>query len=76
MEKKPKDPGVAAALTSLGTHKALADALGISRAAISQWTRIPAEKVLRVERITGVPRTVLRPDLYPREPRQPTEASA
>jgi DNA-binding transcriptional regulator YdaS (Cro superfamily) len=66
MSKKPKDPGVAAALTSVG-NKALADGLNITRAAVSQWTRVPAEQVLKVERITGVPRTVLRPDLYPRE---------
>mgnify|MGYP002721069339 CR=1 FL=1 len=39
--------------------------LKLSRGAVSQWTQIPAERVLEVERITGVPRHQLRPDLYP-----------
>ena len=37
----------------------------ISQQAISQWARVPAERVLEVERVTGVPRSELRPDLYP-----------
>ncbi len=39
-------------------------ALGLSRGAVSQWTRIPAERVLEVERVSGVAREILRPDLY------------
>lgn len=39
-------------------------ALGLSRGAVSQWTRVPAERVLEVERVSGVPREILRPDLY------------
>jgi DNA-binding transcriptional regulator YdaS (Cro superfamily) len=46
---------------------------GLSRAlsgkitpqAVSQWKQVPAERVLDVERATGVPRHRLRPDLYP-----------
>ena len=46
---------------------------GLSRAlngeitpqAVSQWKQVPAERVLDVERATGVPRHKLRPDLYP-----------
>lgn len=46
---------------------------GLSRAlneeitpqAIAQWKHVPAERVLMVERATGVPRHRLRPDLYP-----------
>lgn len=36
---------------------------------ISKWEngRIPAERVLDVERITGIPRHRLRPDIYPEE---------
>lgn len=40
-------------------------ALGLSRGAASQWRRIPAERVLEVERLTGLAREILRPDLYP-----------
>ena len=35
--------------------------------AISQWRQVPPLRVLAVERITGVSRTELRPDLYPSE---------
>lgn len=43
----------------------LAKKLGIRHPAIYQWKRIPAERVLDVERETGIPRGELRPDLYP-----------
>ena len=39
-------------------------ALGLSRGAVSQWTRVPAERVLEVERVSGVSREILRPDLF------------
>lgn len=62
-----KSPGVRAALEAAKTATAIADGLGISRAAVSQWVEIPAERVIQVERLTGVHRSVLRPDLYPQE---------
>lgn len=51
------------------TQHRLAEALGITQGAVWQWTkkRVPAERVLDFERITGIPRTVIRPDLYPSE---------
>lgn len=48
-----------------GLQASLAKELGITRGAISKWKRVPAERVLEVERILGVPRHMLRPDLYP-----------
>jgi DNA-binding transcriptional regulator YdaS (Cro superfamily) len=49
-----------------GGPQALARSLSkITSQAISQWKRVPAERVLEVERATGVPRYLLRPDLYP-----------
>lgn len=56
-----------------GTRDALAAALGISGPAISSWTRIPAERVLEIERLTGVHRHELRPDLYPDPPAEAAE---
>jgi len=47
-----------------GVNK-IAKALGISHQAVLQWTRCPPRRVLAIERITGVPRHALRPDLYP-----------
>ena len=43
---------------------ALAHELGITRSAVSQWKKIPAERVLQIEKITGIPRHELRSDLY------------
>jgi len=51
------------------TQAQLAAKFGVRPPAICKWEqrRIPAERVLEVERITGVPRQELRPDLYPLE---------
>ena len=50
-----------------GGVNALARELEISPAAVSQWRRIPAERVLEIERITGVPCWEIRPDIFPPE---------
>jgi len=63
-----------------GNLTALAEQLGISAQALSQWDRVPHKRVLDVERITGVPRHELRPDLYPpgdaKPAAEPGEAAA
>ncbi len=64
---RTRDAGLLAAIDAAGGVVRLSLALGRSRAAAAQWTRVPAERVLDVERITGIPRTTLRPDLYPSE---------
>jgi DNA-binding transcriptional regulator YdaS (Cro superfamily) len=46
---------------------ALSQKLGLSRAAVSGWKKVPAERVLAVEKITGIPREQIRPDLYGQE---------
>lgn len=53
------------AAKNTGGVAALARRLGLSRAAIYRWQRVPAERVLEVERETSVSRHDLRPDLYP-----------
>jgi DNA-binding transcriptional regulator YdaS (Cro superfamily) len=42
----------------------LARDLGLHASAVYQWRRVPADRVVAVERLTGIPREVLRPDLY------------
>lgn len=54
------------AKAKLGGSAELARRLGITTQAVSQWHRCPAERVLEVERLTGVPRHQLRPTLYPK----------
>lgn len=52
-----------------GNKAFLAAQLGITHAAVQQWGgRVPAERVVDVERITGIPREALRPDLYRLKP--------
>jgi DNA-binding transcriptional regulator YdaS (Cro superfamily) len=48
-----------------GGSSRLARLLGIRAQAISQWRRVPAERVIAVEAATGVLRHELRPDIYP-----------
>ena len=59
-----RDPGLEEAVRAVGGVSALARQIGISQPSVSNWTRIPAERVLTVEAATGVDRKVLRPDLY------------
>lgn len=42
--------------------------LGVKHPAFHSWTRVPAERVVALEAITGIPREELRPDLYRRLP--------
>lgn len=58
--------GLEAAIIATGSRSELARRLGISRGAIHFWKKIPAERVVEIEQITGVPRETLRPDLYRR----------
>jgi len=59
-----RDPGLNQAISAAGGVGALARKIGISQPSVSNWTRVPAERVLLVESTTGIDRTLLRPDLY------------
>ena len=50
-------------------QQTLAGLLGVRQPTISRWIsgRIPAERVLEVSRVTGIPAFDLRPDIYPDE---------
>ena len=47
-----------------GLQARLARELGITSAAVAKWQRVPEDRLLDVERISGIPRNKLRPDLY------------
>lgn len=49
-----------------GLQFRIARALGITRGAVAKWRRVPAERVLAVEAITGISRHLLRSDIYPK----------
>lgn len=59
-----RDDGLRIAIQKSGGVGALARALGIAQPSISNWERVPAERVAAVEAATGVPREILRPDLF------------
>lgn len=56
-----------AAIKVAGTSQKFAEMIGVTPQAISQWRRVPALRVLTVEKATGISRHDLRPDIYPRE---------
>ena len=59
-----RDPGLSEAIRAAGSVSELARQIGISQPSVSNWIRVPADRVISVESVTGVDRTVLRPDLY------------
>ena len=59
-----REPGLSEAIRAAGGVGELARRVGISQPSVSNWTRVPAERVVAVEVVTGIDRAVLRPDLY------------
>ena len=59
-----RDPGLSEAIQAAGGVSKLARRVGVSQPSVSNWDKVPAERVLVVEAATGVDRKVLRPDLY------------
>lgn len=59
-----RDAGLERAIDAAGGVAQLARKIGIAQPSVSNWNRVPAQRVIAVEGATGVPRKVLRPDLY------------
>jgi len=56
----------------VGGVVSLSTQLGLSRGAVSQWEKVPLDRVAAVSKLTGIPREDLRPDIfgdYPEEER-------
>lgn len=63
-----------AAVKKAGGQASFSKALGVRQSLVWYWIErskrgVPGERVLDVERLTGVSRHELRPDLYPQEAR-------
>lgn len=59
-----------AACDAVGGEARLAELIGKTRSHVSTWKlrgMIPPEQAIPIERVSGVSRHVLRPDLYPVE---------
>lgn len=52
-------------VSAAGGQSAVARKFGIQRQAVDKWTRVPAERVLVVSEMSGVPPHKIRPDIYP-----------
>ena len=51
------------AIKAAGGVQALAEALRITPASVAEWPRVPIKRLVDVERVTGIDRAELRPDL-------------
>lgn len=69
-----REAGLEEAIRAAGGVSALARTLGVAQPTVSLWRRIPAERVLSVEALTGIHRATLRPDLYPAREERTAEA--
>lgn len=47
-----------------GAKSDLAKELGLTRAAVTLWRHVPIKHLREVERITGIQRAKLRPDIF------------
>src|SRR5262245_34835250 len=63
-EVRVRDNGLDRAIDAAGGVAQLARRIGISQPSVSNWSKVPAQRVIAVEAATGVSRTALRPDLY------------
>jgi TorA maturation chaperone TorD len=69
-----RDEGLDRAIDAVGGVAQLARKIGISQPSVSNWAKVPVQRVIAVEAATGVSRDELRPDLYS-EPIDPVDAA-
>ena len=60
------DFGLRRAIEAAGGVQKLGNRLGVTAQAVSQWDKIPLNRVFDVERETGIPHDELRPDFFGR----------
>jgi DNA-binding transcriptional regulator YdaS (Cro superfamily) len=67
MSKKTPRDALEKAIQALGGFVAACDKLCVAQSTLGSWRArgVPVRKVLVIERLTGVSRHDLRPDIYP-----------
>lgn len=61
---RPKSPELLLVLHHFGTLGAISTALGITKAAVSVWHRVPIHHVRKVCQLTGLRPDQVRPDIF------------
>ena len=64
MKIRMKDATGMDAVRDRMTLARLARELQITRGAVAQWEKVPAERIGDVSRVTGIPIETLRPDIF------------
>src|ERR1700676_5331946 len=59
-----RDSGLIEAIRAAGGVSELARRIGISQPSVSNWDKVPADRLVAVEAATGLDRATLRPDLF------------
>jgi DNA-binding transcriptional regulator YdaS (Cro superfamily) len=59
-----QNPIIKEAAEKVGGIVAMSLQLGLSRGAVSQWDEVPLDRVVAVEKLTGVSRQRLRSDVF------------
>jgi len=62
-----RDDGLDRAIDAAGGVAQLARKIGISQPSVSNWSKVPAQRVIAVEAATGISRGELRPDLFSKQ---------
>lgn len=69
MNKRTPLEALNAAVTAAGSQSNFAKQLGVSQPAVWKWLqsskKLPADHILTVERLFGISRHELRPDIHP-----------
>jgi DNA-binding transcriptional regulator YdaS (Cro superfamily) len=58
-----------------GGSTAVSRVVGVTRQAVEDWCRIPAQHVLALEELTGISRHAMRPDVFGARPSKPREVA-
>ena len=61
------DDALVRVLEAAGGPSKVAEYLGLVPSAVTQWTRVPARHIHRLEKLTGIPAQDIRPDLWETE---------
>lgn len=66
--RKPRKAGLELAIQKAGSITAIAEHVGRHPVTVAEWDRVPVEHCRAIEKLTGIHRSVLRPDIYGDEP--------